>query len=433
MKGIEELLQPSFTLEPLLGPLVDRLVQLLDSVHIQSRETYNWFSISPERREAYKAVYATINCGQKPLQITKIRTARERFSGAMLSQELARIQNRLDTVDLMTPDIIMNLLLSYRDVQDYDAIIKLVETLTHLPMCKVAAHVNIKFHYIFALNRALSVILPIVTSEERVASDAYCICGRIYKDMFISSGFTDPGSREQACYWYGKAFEVEPSLHSGIHNVVLLMAAGHEFDTSIELRKIGVTLSSLLGRKGTLEKMQDYWDVGLYLGASILANEHKKVIEASEKLYKLNAPIWYVVSIMETYIIYRHFAKLPEVRSAKQDTVNFWMELHLQACKPTVSTERCPYSTIRYVVSIMETYIIYRHFAKLPEVRSAKQDTVNFWMELHLQACKPTVSTERCPVLILEPSKLLQPAVVSVSEEDESRTIQLQHVTPLEV
>ncbi|KAG7255185.1 hypothetical protein CRUP_035175, partial [Coryphaenoides rupestris] len=157
--------------------------------------------------------------------------------------------------------------------------------------------------------------------------------------MFISSGFTDPGSREQACYWYGKAFEVEPSLHSGIHNVVLLMAAGHEFDTSIELRKIGVTLSSLLGRKGTLEKMQDYWD----------------------------------------------------------------------------------------------TYIIYRHFAKLPEVRSAKQDTVNFWMELHLQACKPTVSTERCPVLILEPSKLLQPAVVSVSEEDESRTIQLQHVTPLEV
>lgn len=54
----------------------------------------------------------------------------------------------------------------------------------------------------------------------------------------------------------------------------------------------GVTLSSLLGRKGSLEKMQDYWDVGFYLGASILANEHRKVIEASEKLYRLNAPMW---------------------------------------------------------------------------------------------------------------------------------------------
>lgn len=55
---------------------------------------------------------------------------------------------------------------------------------------------------------------------------------------------------------------------------------------------LGVTLNTLLGRKGSLEKMKDYWDVGFYLGANILANEHKKVIEASEKLYKLMAPVW---------------------------------------------------------------------------------------------------------------------------------------------
>lgn len=47
----------------------------------------------------------------------EIRTARERFSGQDLSQELGRIQKRLDTVELLSPDIIMNLLLSYRDVQ----------------------------------------------------------------------------------------------------------------------------------------------------------------------------------------------------------------------------------------------------------------------------------------------------------------------------
>lgn len=31
--------------------------------------------------------------------------------------------------------------------------IKLVEMLYNLPMCLVAKHQNIKFHYIFALNR----------------------------------------------------------------------------------------------------------------------------------------------------------------------------------------------------------------------------------------------------------------------------------------
>lgn len=46
-----------------------------------------------------------------------IRQARERFSGQQLRQELARLQQRLDSVELLSPDIIMNLLLSYRDVQ----------------------------------------------------------------------------------------------------------------------------------------------------------------------------------------------------------------------------------------------------------------------------------------------------------------------------
>lgn len=44
---------------------------------------------------------------------------------------------------------------------------------------------------------------------------------------------------------YGKAFSMEPSLHSGINNVVLLMAAGHDFDSSVELRKIGMLITCI--------------------------------------------------------------------------------------------------------------------------------------------------------------------------------------------
>uniref|UniRef100_A0A8C1IV21 mitogen-activated protein kinase kinase kinase n=1 Tax=Cyprinus carpio TaxID=7962 RepID=A0A8C1IV21_CYPCA len=334
MRGITDFLHSSFKIESLLTPLVDRL------------ECDIFCAI---RRE--------------------IRLAREHFIGQALSQELGRIQKRLDSVELLSPDIVMSLLLSYRDIPDYDAIINLVETLNNLPMCMVAGHQNIKFQYIFALNRrnhpgdrakALKLILPIVESGSTVASDVYCLCGRIYKDMFLSAGFKDTNSRDQACYWYGKAFKTEPSLHSGINNVVLLIAAGHEFDTSIELRKIGVTLSSLLGRKGSLEKMQDYWDVGFYLGAGILANEQKKVIEASEKLYRLKAPMWYVASIMETYILYKQFAKPPDVSHPKQETVDFWMELMVQACKPTVSTARCPVRLILFSFLVSTALPYYR-------------------------------------------------------------------------
>lgn len=49
--------------------------------------------------------------------------------------------------------------------------------------------------------KALSVILPLVEKPERAAPDLYCMCGRIYKDMFIDSGFTDAEKRDQAFYW----------------------------------------------------------------------------------------------------------------------------------------------------------------------------------------------------------------------------------------
>ena len=56
----------------------------------------------------------------------------------------------------------------------------------------------------------------------------------------------------------------------------------------------GMKLSSLLGKKGSLDKLQSYWDVGFFLGASILACDNTRVIQASEKLFKLKAPIWWV-------------------------------------------------------------------------------------------------------------------------------------------
>lgn len=60
--------------------------------------------------------------------------------------------------------------------------------------------------------KALEVILPIVESGVNVVSDIYCLCGRIYKDMFMSSGFTDQGSRDQACYWYDRLCVLGPAL-----------------------------------------------------------------------------------------------------------------------------------------------------------------------------------------------------------------------------
>uniref|UniRef100_A0A674BUC3 mitogen-activated protein kinase kinase kinase n=1 Tax=Salmo trutta TaxID=8032 RepID=A0A674BUC3_SALTR len=293
MKGLTELMQPSFEmlLGPICMPLLDRFIQLFKVPQANSCQYF---------RETI---------------LNEIRKARELFTGMELASELSRIQQRLDNVECLSADIVINLLLSYRDIQDYESIVKLVETLEKLPTFDPVANPHVKFHHAFALNRrnlpgdrqkALDIMLPLVKADNQVASDIYCLVGRIYKDMFLESHFADKESRDSGTAWFKKGFESEPTLHSGINYAVLLLAAGHQFDASFELRKVGVKLSSLLGKKGSLDKLQSYWDVGFFLGASILACDNTRVIQASEKLFKLKAPV------CSTYseLISNYFAQL---------------------------------------------------------------------------------------------------------------------------
>lgn len=49
--------------------------------------------------------------------------------------------------------------------------------------------------------KALDIMLPLVEGEEQVASDIYCLVGRIYKDTFLESHFTDTQSRDSGAQW----------------------------------------------------------------------------------------------------------------------------------------------------------------------------------------------------------------------------------------
>uniref|UniRef100_A0A8C1SAT9 mitogen-activated protein kinase kinase kinase n=1 Tax=Cyprinus carpio TaxID=7962 RepID=A0A8C1SAT9_CYPCA len=273
-----EYMQPNWDnlLGPLCVPLVDRFVNLLKDIHVTSCASY------------------------KDTLLNDIRKARDKYQGEELAKELSRIKLRIDNTEVLTQDIVMNLLFSYRDIQDYDAMVKLVQTIEMLPTCDLADQPMIQFHYAFALNRrnspgdrekALRVMLQVLQSCEHPAPDMFCLCGRIYKDIFLDSDCKDTKNRDNAIQWYRKGFELQPTLYSGINLAVLLIVSGQQFETSIELRKIGVRLNSLLGRKGSLEKMNNYWDVGQFFTVSMLANDIPKAVQAAEKLFKLKPPI----------------------------------------------------------------------------------------------------------------------------------------------
>ncbi|XP_048349058.1 mitogen-activated protein kinase kinase kinase 15 isoform X2 [Sphaerodactylus townsendi] len=360
-----EYMQPNWDaiLGPLCVPLMDRFISLLKDIHVTSCTYY------------------------KETLLNDIRKAREKYQGEELAKELARIKLRMDNTEVLTSDIVINLLLSYRDIQDYDAMVKLVETLEMLPTCDLADQNNIKFHYAFALNRrnntgdrgkALQVMLQVLQTCDHPAPDMFCLCGRIYKDIFLDSDCKDISSRDRSIEWYRKGFELQSSLYSGINLAVLLIVAGQQFETSMELRKIGVRLNSLLGRKGSLEKMNNYWDVGQFFSVSMLANDIGKAVQAAERLFKLKPPMWYLKSLVQNLVLIQRFRKL--------------------------SIEHSP-----------------------------RQEKLNFWLDIIFEATKETMNGLRFPVLVIEPTKVYQPAYVSINNEADERTVSLWHVSPTEM
>ncbi|XP_044297334.1 mitogen-activated protein kinase kinase kinase 15 isoform X2 [Varanus komodoensis] len=360
-----EYMQPNWDsiLGPLCVPLMDRFINLLKDIHVTSCTYF------------------------KETLLNDIRKARDKYQGEELAKELARIKLRMDNTEVLTSDIVINLLLSYRDIQDYDAMVRLVETLEMLPTCDLADQHNIKFHYAFALNRrnntgdrakALQVMLQVLQACDHPAPDMFCLCGRIYKDIFLDSDCKDTSSRDRAIEWYRKGFELQSTLYSGINLAVLLIVSGQQFETSMELRKIGVRLNSLLGRKGSLEKMNNYWDVGQFFSVSMLASDIGKAVQAAERLFKLKPPIWYLKSLVQNLMLIQRFKKL----------------------------------TIEH---------------------SPRQERLNFWLDIIFEATKETTIGLRFPVLVIEPTKVYQPAYVSINNEADERTVSLWHVSPTEM
>ena len=50
-------------------------------------------------------------------------------------------------------------------------------------------------------DKALTVMKELLKQQENQVPDFLCLCGRIYKDKFVESDYSDNESRDQAIYW----------------------------------------------------------------------------------------------------------------------------------------------------------------------------------------------------------------------------------------
>ncbi|EDV25070.1 uncharacterized protein TRIADDRAFT_10277, partial [Trichoplax adhaerens] len=315
----------------------------------------------------------------KEIFLRDLRRAREKLSKEDLVKELTRLKATLDDPALFTADILHNLMLTYRDIQDYDSMVKLIN---ELPNHKETMKGPIQQLYAFALNRrnkegdrdkAIQVLEKMLLKSENHVPNVLCLFGRIYKDKFSESEYTDNDSRDKAIHWYRKGYKIQPNEYAGINLATLLVIAGERFSLSAELQQIGntMTLNTLLGRKGSLSSLEDYWDVATFFEVSVLAEDYTKTIIAAECMFKLKPQTWFLKSTLGNISLIKSFRKDPEDIMETRDykVYSFWLDFFTEATQAECSDVRFPVLLMELTNEYIPCYILINTEAEEKSIR----------------------------------------------------------------
>jgi len=257
----------------------------------------------------------------------KLRAARSQRRMEEALSELKAIENELGDLKVVESGILVDLLLSYRDVSAWDEIVALYDQLPP----EVRDAVLVRQQYALALNRraksgdrdkAISVLKDLL-QKRGLSAETYGILGRVYKDQYreakkANKAIAD-GYLEEAIDAYTKGFKCEPvDYYPGVNAITLLLQKGDQSAIE-EAEKLTPLVSFAVARKGGASS-SDYWDLATVLELAVIGRDAKMAMSVLPKVLARAEASWMAKTTAD------NLDMIKNLRKEKED-INFLNEI----------------------------------------------------------------------------------------------------------
>lgn len=240
----------------------------------------------------------------------RLADARAKPSDSERLAALLEIQRSLGDLKTAQSEILLDLMLSYRDVSAWDQMVKLSDELAdHLKL-----NVMVQQQRALALNRrnhpgdreqALGILQRLVR-EKGADPETLGILGRVHKDRYKElkgkGSLMASAALDDAIDAYTKGFESDPrDYYPGVNAVTLLIEKGDP-DSLDQAGRLVPLVSFAVARRGGASS-SDYWDLATVLELSAIGNDWKMVSRVLPRTLAAAKASWMIKTTWDNLLL----------------------------------------------------------------------------------------------------------------------------------
>jgi hypothetical protein len=235
--------------------------------------------------------------------------------------KLQAIERELGELKAVESGILVDLLLSYRDVSAWDEMVSLYDRLP----ANVKEAVMMRQQLALALNRRAHPgdreravrVLETLLAERGGSAENYGILGRLYKDLYREAKdaqkHTAEGYLDRAIEAYTRGFECEPvDYYPGVNAITLLLQKGTD-EAAQQVERLTPLVSFAVARRGG-SASSDYWDLATVLELALIGRDETMATNVLPRLLIAAEAGWMPKTTAD------NLALLLKLRRGKEDT-----------------------------------------------------------------------------------------------------------------